>query len=133
MRWMSEIAEWKQQGIPMARAKVLFHSRKPDATHRCHFVQEGLLKQGDGSPDHVSLLLPVGGGRKLRQLLAHIQDGMLSVRPRLGIRTSHLKIGEEKEEKYLTEKSRYFSNLDISEKKWTNIRNHKYVRFKSVF
>lgn len=75
-----------------AQAQVVSHSRKPDETHRCHFVQQGLLNQRDGSPDHVSLLLPVGGGRKLRQLLAHIQDGVLSVRPRFGIRTSHLKI-----------------------------------------
>lgn len=72
------------------RVESCWARRKPDETHRCHFVQEGLLEQGDGSPDHVSLLLPGGGGRKLRQLPAHSQDGVLSVRPRLGIRTSHL-------------------------------------------
>lgn len=74
----------------MAWTEVVLHRRKPDETHRCHFVQEGLLEQGDGSPDHVSLLLPGGGRRKLRQLPAHIQESMLSVRPRFGIRTSHL-------------------------------------------
>lgn len=80
-----------------AQRRVLVR-RKPDETHRCHLVQEGLPEQGDGSPDHVSLLLPGGGGWKLRQLPAHSQDGVLSVGPRLGICTGHLTDGRGKKQ-----------------------------------